>query len=239
MCNCRLEQRHTKDKIIIRIACSIGGFALILLCVGLGLPTWYVGYSPNTRIIMVTANYFYTCHIPTDETSTGFICVSYNSYICNESIPIGCQNETTLGCINPVNSAISYQYVDAPITYISLEDLQRVRASGGTAIVGIIFLAISIGLTLTLSFVDWPRVFLYIPLVLLYISNIFLVVALVTGSLVIRYYHVGCSLFVTGTMITFLFTIVGAFVVGRLKAISPRIGADEAYRMKQVNDNTR
>jgi len=235
MCNCRLEQPHKKDKIILRIASGVGGVALVLLCVGLGLPTWYVGYSPNTRTIMATANYFYTCHLPTDEASTELICVSYSSYICNGSIPVGCQNETTLGCINPVNSANSYQYVDAPITYISLQDLQRVRASGGTAIVGIIFLAISIGLTLTLSFFDWPRVLLYIPLVLLYISDLFLVVALVTGSLVIRYYHVGCSLFVTGTMITFLFTIVGAFAVGRLEAISPRIGADKDYEIGQAN----
>jgi uncharacterized membrane protein len=85
-------------------------------------------------------------------------------------------------------------------------------------------LTISIGLTLTLSFDNFPRVLLYIPLALLYISEIFLVVSLVTGSYVIRYYQVGCDLFVTGTMITFLCTIIGAFAVGRLEAIKKGIG---------------
>jgi hypothetical protein len=49
-------------------------------------------------------------------------------------------------------------------------------------------------------------------------ANIFLVTSLVTGSPVIRYYHVGCSLFVTGTMLTFLFTLFGSFSVGRVEA---------------------
>ncbi len=82
-----------------------------------------------------------------------------------------------------MNSAELYRYLDAPITYISLEDLERLRASAGTAIIGIIFLVISIGLTLTLSFGNFPCVLLYIPLALLYISEIFLVVSLVTDSL--------------------------------------------------------
>jgi hypothetical protein len=156
---------------------------------------------------MPTANYFYTCHLHTEN------------YVCNESVPIGCQNATRLACINPVNSARSYQYLDVPIPYISLEDLDLLYASGRTAIVGVIILAIYIGLTLTLSFAHFPLILLYIPLALFYISDVFLVVSLVTDSFVIRYHHVGCGLFVTSIMIVFLFKIIGTFTVRPLEAI--------------------
>jgi hypothetical protein len=234
------KQLHRKDKYTIIISCIFGGIALIFLCVGLALPTWYVGFDSRIHSIVVTANYFFTCHLSVDETSTELLCISYSSYICNDTVPIGCQNATTLGCTNPASSAKLYQYLDAPITYISLEDLQRVRVSGATAIVGIIILTISIGLMLAFSCCQLPLGFLYVSPILLYISDLFLVVSLVTGSLVIRYYHVGCGLFVTGTMITFIFTIVGAFTVGRLEArrnnIHPQLRA-QIYETTEINDN--
>ncbi|CAF3004514.1 unnamed protein product [Rotaria sp. Silwood2] len=186
----------------------------------------------DTKSIVATANYFSTCHLYEDQASTTLTCVSYSSYLCNEVIPIGCQNGTSLGCINPINSSKLYQYLHAPIAYISNEDLARLRASGGIAIAGIIILAISIGLTLTLSCGCISFGILYISLVLLFISDVFLVTSLVTGSLVIRYYHVGCSLFVTGTMITFLFTAVGAFAVGRLE-VTRKSKVDTEQRAEQ------
>ena len=187
------------------------------------------------KSIVATANYFYTCHSNLLENSNQLTCISYSAYICNESVPVGCQNATIAGCINPLNSAKIYRNLNAPITYISLEDLARLRASGATAIVGIIVLTISIILTFILSFYNDHPILLYVSLVFLIISDIFLVVALVTGSLVIRYYHVGCGLFVTGTMCTFLFTMVGSFVVGRLEAISTTKVRAENYEIKENN----
>ncbi len=119
---------------------------------------------------------------------------------------------------------------------ISNDDLYRVRASGAIAIVGIIMLSIAIAFMFILSFGHFSPVFLYVPLVLLYVSDVFFVVSLVTGSPVIRYYEVGCGLFVTGTMITFLFTLVGSFSVGRLEAkIRIRVGVENRSNSYEVN----
>ncbi|CAF1199927.1 unnamed protein product [Rotaria sp. Silwood1] len=239
MCYYSFDQPHDKDKYILRAVSIVGFIALILLCVGLGLPSWYVGYNLNTKSIVATANYFSTCHLSEDQASTTTLtCVSFSSYLCNEVIPIGCQNATRLGCINPINSSKLYQYLDAPITYISHEDLARLRASGGIAIVGIIILTISTSLILYLSCGCVSFGLLYVPLMLLFISDVFLVTSLVTGSLVIRYYHVGCGLFVTGTMITFLFTVVGAFAVGRLEATrTARIEIEQRAQQYEIRPN--
>jgi hypothetical protein len=134
-----------------------------------------------------------------------------------------------------MSSALSYQFVDAPIFSISTQNLYRVRAAGAISIVGIILLSISIILMLVLSCGHFSPVFIYVPLILLYMANIFLVVSLVTGSPVIRYYHVGCSLFVTGTMLTFLFTLFSSFSVGRVEAKrKSKIGTADRAESYQV-----
>lgn len=235
------DQLQSNDKYTIIAACIIGCISLIFLCVGLGIKTWYVGFDRQTGAIVATANYFYTCHLPIDEITTDLKCISYNSYICNDTaVPIGCQNATTIGCINPESSAKFYQNLDAPIADISLEDLKRLRTSSSTAIVGIIILTISIILMFAFTCFELSLIFMYIAPTLLFMSNVFLIVSLVTGSLVIRYYHIGCGLFVTGTMLTFLFTIIGAFTVGRLEArknsIHPQTRA-EIYQTTQINDD--
>ncbi len=235
MCWYEYEQPHAKDKYIIRGAVGIGCLALILLSVGLALPTWFVGYNGDTTTIIATANYFGTCHWPTDATSDALTCVSYSSYECNQSVPLGCQNATVFGCLNPMSTAVSYQYVDAPIFAISINNLYRVRAAGAIGIAGIVMLSISMVLMFILSFGRISPVFLYVPLVLLYMVDVFLVVSLVTGSAVIRYYHVGCGLFVTGTMFTFLFTLFGSFSVGRVHAKrNGRVGDEDPAARYQV-----
>lgn len=247
MCRYVFMQPHKKDARILTIGSVAGGVAIVFLCIGLGLPTWYVEYNPSTMSIIATANYFYSCHMPnTTDNSSGLLCTSYDSYVCSDNVTIGCLNSTGPGCVNPIPSARIYQCLDAPgwlftysfrwfwehhikktcyisqyrnesIAAISYEDLTRLRASGGIAIAGTILLFLCVCFIIILSCCHGSPGLLYVPLLFLYMTDVLLIVSLVTGSAVIRYYHLGCGLFVTGAMITFLFTLISAFLVGRLQ----------------------
>ncbi|UJR32145.1 hypothetical protein I4U23_019612 [Adineta vaga] len=113
------------------IAVAFGTIALILVCVGVATPNWYLGYTPTSSTDYyksTSANFFYSCSFGSDGTY-------YN-------------------CTRRENGLFYYPY--SSNWGWATDFSYRMRNAGALCIVGIILLAAGVILTFIMALVYLP-----------------------------------------------------------------------------------
>ena len=96
------------------IAGIIGVISLLCTCIGVALPSWYIGFSADRSTVLAQANLFYSCYAPNatqGSKSPTLTCVSFGSFTCTKSayqtIVLNSANVHS-GCLNPNSESSVY-----------------------------------------------------------------------------------------------------------------------------------
>ncbi|CAF1248840.1 unnamed protein product [Adineta steineri] len=181
------------SKILAFIAVAFGFVALILCCVGVGTMNWY--NDGNANYITTRLNFFTYC---TYDGTTG-----------NQ---IGCVSRTSND-----HGACDARYTTTDVVNSYSDCNNRMRNAAALTIVGIIFLAFGIVLTLVMAFGILSEWFLnFIPGALLFLASLFMLAGLAEGARYITYNGYSASLYETGHLLTILSLFLSAVAGGRI-----------------------
>ena len=215
----------------------IGGvlalLALVLTCIGLGLPSWYVANNLNGTLTLAQANLFSTCYVPnaTQTTKTSEqTCVSFASFSCSTSsyfYSIFNASTYASGCTNPNRDSGTYYDFDGPIAQTPIDSFYRLRASAALSIVSILFIFCSAIFGLLTAIVLLNVYLVFIAPVLATFAVVFGVCCLVLAGSVFNYTGTGFALYVAGILLETIALLLLALVAGRLNAIGMKKSNEE------------
>ncbi|CAF1451051.1 unnamed protein product [Adineta steineri] len=182
------------SKILAFIAVGFGVIALLFLCIGVGTVRWYA--AGNSNVIVTGLNFFTYC---TYDATTGS--------------QTTCTSRTASW--HPVCDTNNYPTTTVVNSYSDCNN--RIRNAAALTIVGIIFLAFGIVLTLVMAFGILSEWFLnYIPAALLFLACLFMLAGLAEGARYITYNGYSASLYETGHLLTMLSLFLSATAGGRI-----------------------
>lgn len=212
--------------------------ALILTCIGVALPSWYIGSNANNTLTLAQCGLFSSCYIPnvsqTTTSSSTFTCVSYSSYVCStSSFRQNVLNVTGSlpGCINPNSDAAIYSNIDAPIYQTSIDDFYRLRAAAVLSIISILFIFFSIIFAFLSGVIILNIYLVFIAPILTILALIFGICGLIVAGSVFSYNGAGFALFAVGILFECVIIVLLSIVAGRLNGMRMRSGIpeDEAF----------
>ncbi|CAF0764919.1 unnamed protein product [Adineta ricciae] len=186
----RRSKPDSISQIVSLISLIFGIAALVLTCVGLGTPEWYIRYGSGYNISsyrISSANFFYSC----------------NYYIDN----------TLDRCVQRQESMFYYPNF-AQIEWINAYQNVAEHA-GALCIVGIIFLSFGILFTVIMTVVHCPSPFYCFPPGVFFLACLFMAVGLAEGSFILIYNGYSAILFQTGQVATILALCLSTFAAGR------------------------
>ena len=220
--------------------------ALILTCIGVALPSWYIATNANNTLTLAQCGLFSSCYIGNvgQATSTStFTCVSYSSYICStSSYRHSVLNVTGAlsGCINPNSDASIYSSIDAPIYQTSIDDFYRLRAAAVLSIISILFIFFSIIFAFLSGVIILNIYLVFISPILTILALIFGICGLIVVGSVFSYNGAGFALFSVGILLECIVISLLSIVAGRLNGMRMRSGIheDEAFLHPSDSYNT-
>ncbi|CAF1329957.1 unnamed protein product [Rotaria sordida] len=222
----------------------LGFMSLVFTCIGVALPTWYIGTSADQTVIITKANLFSSCYAP--YTSQGIIsstlnCGSYNSYSCSTtSYQNSVLNITSYspGCTNPNSEASIYLDFDAPIYQFSMTNYYNLRSAVILSIISILF-------TLFSTIFGFLTGLILLNIYLVFIAPIFACIALIFGictlviaGSVLNYTGVGFILFVVGILLESISLVLLSIVAGRLNSVEAKNHTNDNEPMFIERDDT-
>ena len=215
----------------------IGLISLLLCCIGVALPSWYIGNNANNTNIVATANLFYSCYAPNatqGNISSTLKCVSYSSYLCSTtSYQNSVFNLTAYipGCTNPNSDASVYLNFDAPIYQTSIDNFYRLRSAAVLSIISILFILFSIIFGFLTACITMNIYLVLIAPILALIAVIFGICGLVTAGTVFNYTGAGLALFITGILLESIVIVLLSIVAGRLNTTQTKQSFEEKESM--------
>lgn len=223
LCFLTMVSRNS-DSVSFALGITAGVIAiisLILTCVGISLPTWYVATNANNTIVVGQANLFQACYAPnaTQSTTVKLTCVSYNSYSCSTTSYTNTVLNSTAylsGCINPNSDSSSYTDYDAPIYQTTIDSFYRIRSAAILGIIAILFIFFSAIFAFLTGIYLFNIYLVFIAPILGTIAVIFGICCLATAGSVIKYSGTGFALFVVGIGLETVFITLSSIVAGRL-----------------------
>jgi hypothetical protein len=213
----------------------IAVISLLFTCIGIGLPSWYIGTNANDTITVAQANLFYSCYSPNASqgiVSSTLTCASYNSFSCSTtSYQNSVFNVTAYisGCTNPNSGAAVYSTFDAPIYQTSILSFYRLRAAAALSIISILFIFFSAIFAFLTGIILMNVYIVFIAPILASMAVIFGICGLVTAGSVLNYTGAGFALFVVGI-------ILEVFVVTLLSIVAGRLNEMRMEKNDQVGD---
>ena len=202
------SDRHIRASVIGAVV--LASIGLLLLCVGVGTPAWHIDYLDATGAAVNVSwytNFFYTCYNP---------------------------NGT---CYSNQNLASSYNGTPQPITYTaqssvltpifgSTDYYVRLRNAAGLSIVGLLFVAIGIVVTIlliipSLRFVQFDGRLNLIGAFIFAVAALFERAALSEGQRQMNFNGYSANLYQTGHALTIAAVPITAFIAGRLYSYRP------------------
>jgi hypothetical protein len=226
---------RNRDKISFALCLTsgiIGALSLLLTCIGVGIPSWYIGTNANRSIIIAEANLFYSCFAPNftqNQSVSSLTCTSYSSFSCSTSSYQSSVLNTTVylsGCTNPTNGSSSFSTYTGPIYQIFIDDFNNLRSGAALSILSILFILFSTIFAFIAAFILMNIYLIFIGPILAFISVIFGISCLAVASSVLYYTGPGFILFLVGILLEFLVTTLLSIVAGRSNE-----------RVKQVENN--
>jgi hypothetical protein len=199
----------------------IAVISLIFTCVGVGLPSWYVGTNANNTIIAAEANLFYSCfasNASQGTISTTFSCTAYSSYVCTTSSYQNTVLNVTAsisGCINPTNGSSQYLNFNGPIYQVLIDDFYRIRSAAALSIISILFIFGSIIFSFLISILLLNIYFIFIGPILACLALIFGLCCLATAGAVFNNTGAGFALFFVGIILELIATVLLFIIAGR------------------------
>ena len=187
------HESHQKKACVTAIIFAAIG--LVLLCVGIGTPSWHIDYDSTGITPQWYTNYFYTC------------------YAVNNT----CWNNQYL-----YSSVVNYyQQPITESTAISTDYYIRLRNAAGLGIVGLLFVLFGLIATIVLvipscRFKKFGGRFNVLAALLLAIAALFQRAALSEGQHQLEYNGYSADLYATGHALTICAIPVCAFVAGRI-----------------------
>lgn len=219
---------RNNDKVTFGLAltCTIlGAISVIFTCIGVGLPSWYMGYNSNYSINVAQANLFYSCFLPNvTQSTTNQTCTSFSSYSCSTTSYQSTSLNTTStisGCINPSNGSSSYLLYDGPIYQVYIEDFYRIRSAAVLAILSILFIFTTAIFALLTALLMLNIYLIFLGPIFSLLGLIFGVCALLTIGSVYPSTGVGYALFIVGILLHAIVVLLLSITTGRLVE-SPR-----------------
>ncbi|CAF1468789.1 unnamed protein product [Adineta steineri] len=184
------------SKILAFVAVGFGVIALLFLCIGVGTVRWYTAGAAGSNYIVTGLNFFTYCtYDPTTGSQTT------------------CTSRTASW--HPVCDTNNYPTTTVVNSYSDCNN--RIRNAAALTIVGIIFLAFGIVLTLVMAFGILSEWFLnYIPAALLFLACLFMLAGLAEGARYVTYNGYSASLYETGHLLTMLSLFLSATAGGRI-----------------------
>lgn len=228
------------DSISFRLGITggiIALIALILTCIGVGLPSWYIASNANHTLTLAQCGLFSSCYIANASQTTAsstFTCVAYSSYVCSTSS----FRQTVLnvtgsisGCINPNSDAAIYSSIDAPIYQTSIEDFYRLRAAAVLAIISILFIFFAMIFAFLSGVIILNVYLVFIAPILTVLALIFGICGLAVAGSVFSYNGAGFALFTVGILLECIVICLLSIIAGRLNGMRMRSGMldDEAF----------
>ncbi|CAF3191314.1 unnamed protein product [Rotaria sp. Silwood2] len=221
--------------IISLTSCIIALISLILICIGVGLPSWYIGKNANYTDIISEANLFYSCFSQnvnqgtistTTTTTTTLNCTSYNSYRCSTTSYINNVLNVTgyiSGCTNPTNGSSTYLTDVGPIYQILIDDFYRLRHAAIFSIITILSIFFSAIFSFLIGTIKLNIYLVFLGPILACIGVIFGICCLVFAGSVLYYTGVGFALFSVGVLLEVIVLTLSSIVAGRLNQIEKKI----------------
>lgn len=203
------------------ISCVIGAISLVLTCVGVALPSWYLGQSANNTINYAQANLFYSCFTQnfTQNSSTPTqVCTAYSLFTCST----GAYQKTVLnvtasvsGCLNPTNGSAAYASFDGPIYQVYLDDYYLLRSAAALSIVAILFLFVATLFSLLVGLLKLNIFLVILPSIFGVLGIIFGAVCLELSGSVFISDGIGYILYIIGILLHLVLIILMSIVAGR------------------------
>ena len=216
---------RNKNQFVFRlglISAVIGAIGLILCCVGVGLPSWYLAFNANNTINVAQANLFYACFIQNFSQTTGTpsqVCTAYTLYSCSTSAYQNSALNVTVslsGCTNPSNGSAAYAAYAGPISQVSIDDFYQIRSAAALSIVTILFLFVSGVFSLLVALLKLNLLLVFLPSIFGVIGVIFGVACLeLTGSVFISN-GTGYILYIVGVALYLPVILLMSIVAGRM-----------------------
>lgn len=174
------------------ISVIFGVIALVLACVGIGMPNWQSAQAviDGQRSTISTANFFYACRLNGNDTS------------------LSCENRRSNRNIN--------QYYPIDARWNETEWNQHLDAAAGLSIVGIIF--IFIGTLATLIMIAdkvMPCLYLFGPIGL-FLACLFMLAGMAEGAFVLYYNDYAANLYQTAHLLTIFSFLLSCIAAGRV-----------------------
>jgi hypothetical protein len=210
------------------IGSLIAFIALLLSCVGVGLPTWYVGTTANGSVTLTQANLFSACYVSNGTqatTSSKLTCVPYSSFSCSTSSYLSSRfNVTTYisGCTNPNNDSAIYYDASAPIYQITIDSFYRLRAAAALSLTSIVFILFSLIFGFLTGVILLNVYLAFIAPALATMAVIFGICGLVLAGSSFNYTGAGFALFTVGILLETIVILLFAIIAGRLNMIGIR-----------------
>ncbi|CAF1124259.1 unnamed protein product [Adineta steineri] len=187
--------RLTPDSLSQKIAftaVAFGTIALVLACVGMGTPNWYIQYGPKlsgTGYYKISSvNFFYSCNWMNDGT--------------------------LINCTKRNGNLYGYPYSSGALW---MNDFyQRMQNAGALCIVGIIFIAFGTLATLIMALVYFPTWINLFPPILFFIACLFMLAGMAEGSRYLLYNGYSVNLYQTGHLLTMFALFLSALSAGRI-----------------------
>ncbi|UJR32143.1 hypothetical protein I4U23_019610 [Adineta vaga] len=187
----RRSKPDSQSQIISFISVILGVIALVLTCVGVATPSWYVRYTLDSNYGVFykssSANFFYSC--------TYFIDGSFGR------------------CVKRNDSSYAYP----SFAQIAWTDgySQRMQNAGALCIVGIIFLTVGTITTFVMTVIYLPLWINFLPPVVLFLACLFMVAGMAEGSNFFIYNGYSVILYQSGHVITIFALLTSALAAGR------------------------
>ncbi|CAF2441650.1 unnamed protein product [Rotaria sp. Silwood2] len=221
-----VSRNHDSVSFALGLTGSIIGFlSLVFTCIGVALPTWYIGTNANQTIIVAKANLFSSCYAPytsQEVISSTLNCGSFNSYLCSTtSYQNSVLNITAYspGCTNPNSDASIYSDFDAPIYQVSTKNFYSLRSAAILSIISILFTLFSTIFGFLTGIILLNIYLVFIAPIFASVAVIFGICALVIAGSVLNYTGVGFALFVVGILLESVALPLLSMVAGRLNSI--------------------
>ena len=186
-----LAKIDSLNRKITFIAVGIGVVALILVCVGIGTPKWESTYTVTgngSYALASTANFFYAC-LYTNGTFNN--CTTRSSNLTNYP---------------GYSSALPWE-VDYNL---------RMQNAGGLCIVGILFLAFAIIMTVVMALVPLATLLNLISPILFFLACLFMLAGMAEGSRYLLYNDYSANLYQAGHLFTILAFGISTLAAGRI-----------------------